>query len=373
MTSAVSHTAFLSRRRFSSLNGLRAVAILEVIWHHSSGHLTGPLGRGVGVDLSFAISGFVITTQLVREFARRGRIDVRRFYRRRTLRIFPLYFVVLGAYVLLVMATRLRTPAGEAFMHHLSAFATFTSNWFVPRNNSETIFGFAWSLGTQEQFYLLWAPALLLCLAPGRWWRAGAVMLALVVIDQIVRHAINSTALPLTMLRSIATPICLGALWSLVLHSPTGFAVTNRVIGHRAATPVLLAMLTVAFAVAAPFGALEFLLAVLVATCCIREDHLAAPVLTARPAVFIGEISYGMYLLHMLGVNAVRPLVGEHFGIPVFMAGTVVTIGLAYCSYRWFETPILRYRDGRPTQRRAVATTSPAGSASRGRPVRSRA
>ena len=139
-----SHESFLAQRRFASLNGLRCLAILEVIWHHASGRRTAAWGRGVGVDLSFAISGFLITTLLAREFGRTGTIDVRRFYTRCTLRIFPLYFAVLGLYVLLVLATRRGTPEGAAFIHDLPAFATYTSNWFVPLDGGDTnIFYFA--------------------------------------------------------------------------------------------------------------------------------------------------------------------------------------------------------------------------------------
>jgi peptidoglycan/LPS O-acetylase OafA/YrhL len=341
-----SHTGFLAQRRFGSLNGLRCIAILEVIAHHASGYRTGPFAIGVGVDLSFAISGFLITTLLVREFSKTGRIDVRRFYTRRTLRIFPLYFTVLGIYVLLVLATGLGTPEGVAFMHHLPAFATFTSNWFVPLGDGpSTTFYYAWSLATQEQFYLLWAPALLLLLAPGRWWRAGAAMLVLLAADQVARHFLAGEGLPLTIVRSIGTPICLGALWALVLHSPRGFAAAQRVIGHRATAPALLAVLLMSFVVLAPYGVVEFLLAALVAACCIREDNLAAPFLTTPLMWFVGEISYGMYLLHMLAIDAVRPLVGQHFGVVVFLGGAALTIVLAYASYRWFESPILRYRE----------------------------
>ena len=335
-----------AQRRFASLNGLRCLAILAVIWHHASGRRNEILGRGLGVDLSFAISGFLITTLLAREFSRTGKINLRRFYARRTLRIFPLYFAVLGLYVVLVIATRGGTPQGAAFMHHLPAFATYTSNWFVPiGNGNSTIFYFAWSLATQEQFYLLWPLALLLCLAPGRWWRAGAVMLALIAFSEVARLAISGHGLAITAARSIAAPICLGAAWALMLHSATGFAAARRLLGHRAAAPGLLAGLAACIAMRVPVGILEFLLAALVAACCIREDNLAAPLLTARPMRFVGEISYGMYLLHMLAINSVRPIVGTPFGVPVFVAGTGVTTALAYASYRWFETPILRFRD----------------------------
>jgi peptidoglycan/LPS O-acetylase OafA/YrhL len=340
-----SHASFLAQRRFGSLNGLRCLAIVEVIAHHASGRRGGPLALGVGVDLSFSISGFLITTLLVREFRKTGRIAVRRFYARRTLRIFPLYFTVLGAYVLLVLASRTGTPEGTAFMHHLPAFGTLTSNWFVPRAHGESIFYFAWSLATQEQFYLLWPPLLLLCLAPGRWWRAAAAAIALVVIHQIAVYAVDGDRLPLAVVRSIAVPICLGAAWALVLHSPSGFAAARRLLGHRAAALALLVAAIASFVVLSPYEILEVLLPALVAACCIREDTFAAPLLTAGPMDLVGEISYGMYLLHMLAINAVRPFVGQRFGVPVFLAGTALTIALAYGSYRWFETPILRYRD----------------------------
>jgi peptidoglycan/LPS O-acetylase OafA/YrhL len=344
------HGSFLRQRRFASLNGLRCLAILEVIAYHASGRRTGPLARGTGVSLSFAISGFLITTLLVREFLKSGRIDVRRFYARRTLRIFPLYFTVLLVYVLLVLLTRRHAPEGAAFIHHLPAFVTFTSNWFVPLGQGpSTVFYYAWSLATQEQFYLLWAPVLLLCLAPGRWWRAGAAMLVLIAIDEIATHAVGGSDLLLTIVRSIGLPICLGALWALVLHSRRGFAVARRVIGHRAAAATLLVAVVVAMVTLAPSEVLEFLLAALVAACCIREDNLAAPLLTLAPLVFMGEISYGMYLLHMLAIDSVRPFLGVRFGVAVFAAGAAVTVALAYASHRWFESPILRYRDrGRP-------------------------
>jgi len=198
-------------------------------------------------------------------------------------------------------------------------------------------------------------------------------MLALIVVDQIARHAISGDGLPLTIVRSIAAPICLGAIWSLLFHSRSGFAAARRVLGHRAVAPALLAVLVACVGVLAPYGIVEFVLAALVAACCIREDNLAAPLLRTRPMHFVGEISYGMYLLHMLAITAVRPLVGARSGISVFLAGTALTIVLAYTSYRWFETPILRYRDRlrRPEAQAlapvAVATRTPPPVAARSR------
>lgn len=102
MSSTVSpsnaHADFLRQRTFGSLDGLRAISIIGVVWHHT-GADTGLRGmtRGfLGVDLFFVISGFLIVSLLLRERRRTGAISLRAFYARRLLRIFPLYYGVLG-------------------------------------------------------------------------------------------------------------------------------------------------------------------------------------------------------------------------------------------------------------------------------------
>ena len=85
--------AFTSVRYFSGLDALLAISVIGIIWTHLSGeHSVHLLNRGnMGVDLFFAISGFLVTTLLLREYRQNGRILLRNFYIRRTLRIFPLY------------------------------------------------------------------------------------------------------------------------------------------------------------------------------------------------------------------------------------------------------------------------------------------
>jgi peptidoglycan/LPS O-acetylase OafA/YrhL len=122
---------FVAIRRFAALDGLRAVSVIAVAWHHTSGtpgqsftH-KGFLGW-TWVDSFFAISGFPITSLLPRERTAVGGISLRKFYARRTLRIFPLYYATLLAYIVLVAATRRHSPEGIRFFHHLAAFATYT-------------------------------------------------------------------------------------------------------------------------------------------------------------------------------------------------------------------------------------------------------
>lgn len=130
-SSPSAHQAFLLSRFFGSLDGLRCLSILAVVLHHSAG-THGAFSRlDLGVSLFFAISGFLITTLLLRERDGRGDISLTGFYVRRSLRIFPLYYAVLGLYILLVFFTERDARVRSEFFHHLPAFLTYTSNWFV--------------------------------------------------------------------------------------------------------------------------------------------------------------------------------------------------------------------------------------------------
>jgi peptidoglycan/LPS O-acetylase OafA/YrhL len=347
---AAIHDDYLRTPYFGSLDGLRAIAVLGVIWQHVAGVHGGALGRtGLGVSLFFAISGFLITTLLLREHRGNGSFSLRRFYIRRTLRIFPLYFAVLALYVALVALTRHGTEEGGQFFDNLPAYATYTSNWFVQGAAADSaIFYHAWSLATEEQFYLVWPVLLLAALALARpvgraLALAGVAVGVGVLVDQLATHAIEGSSFALTVVRSIATPICLGAILAAILHHPAGYVRARRLLGSPWAAP-LLALALVAALQTLPTFWVELCMALLVAAVCVREDHPLAGALGAGPLRLVGVVSYGVYLMHMLAANAVRPLLGHNFGVDVFAAAAVVAVAMAYVSYRFFETPILRLK-----------------------------
>ncbi|MBI5547376.1 MAG: acyltransferase [Deltaproteobacteria bacterium] len=181
------HAAFREAKFFPALDGLRAISILVVIWHHAGGEgASGILARGFhGVSLFFAISGFLITTLLLREQDTKGQISLSRFYLRRTLRIFPLYYLVLGVYTVLVLVVERGSVAGQGFMANLPSFLTYTSNWLVSRDaGARVIFYFAWSLATEEQFYLLWPSVVRFA---RRWWTPVLVRSGLVLATSAAR------------------------------------------------------------------------------------------------------------------------------------------------------------------------------------------
>ncbi len=356
---ADAYDAFRRRRFFGSLDGLRCVSILAVIWHHAAIPLSradGLPGRGyLGVQLFFGISGFLITTLLLRERDEMGAISLRAFYSRRALRIFPLYYLVLLLYVAVVWAGARTSADGQQFFHNLPYFATYTSNWFVPLEG-RVIFAFAWSLAAEEQFYLVW-PWVERAMGGG----LGAVgaMLGLVgvhlaVLAGLLNGVLPAGSLPHVVLASVAMPICCGVLAAHLLHSRAGFRRAWPWLGAGWSAP-LFAGLTLVLAGlrggSMPVWLADTLLALamvgLVAASAIREDHPLAGFFAARPARAVGRVSYGMYLLHMLCFNVVSRIFG--FGrtsapVLAFVATALAAFAVAWVSYRWFESPFLRLK-----------------------------
>ncbi len=364
--SSEAHATFQRTKFFPALDGLRALSILAVIWHHAGGEQsTGLLARGFhGVGLFFAISGFLITTLLLREQAATGTISLPRFYLRRTLRIFPLYYAVVALYCLVVFALDRHSQAGRDFFANLPAFLTYTSNWFVERDaGARVIFYFAWSLATEEQFYLCWPSVVRFA---RRWWVPVAVMATLVVADTLgewaVRRGLLGTEwLPVRMLVSVATPICLGCLAAYALARPASFAVVYRFAGKVWSAPLALVLLglTLSFE-GVPELPISLAMTFVVVSVCIRPDHPLGSLLSNPVARHVGTVSYGMYLLHMLSMNVVARAVPGAGAIGKFVLGSLLVTALATPSYYLFEKRLLDLKDRLATPRpRPLALATP--------------
>lgn len=340
---------FLATRYFSGLDALRAISVIGVIWVHVAGHQALTLlNQGHrGVDLFFAISGFLVTTLLLRENRQAGRISLRNFYMRRTLRIFPLYYAVLALYCLLVFLTLRGTPKAAEFWSNLAAFATYTANWFVSSANAVdhgVTFYFAWSLATEEQFYLFW-PALLVLLLwkAKRPWLSGVTAVVVLLSMQWVAVS-HGTGLIATIVGSLAPAILFGVMFALLLDDPKIFDSLYPSLGHRLAAPSAFLFLMALLQLDGHGTLIQFAMALLVATVCLREDTVLHPFLTWRPAVQIGVISYGIYLMHMIAANVVRRLLGHQSGVDVFLLTCGLVYVMAWLSFRYFETPVLRLK-----------------------------
>ena len=141
---------------FPALDGVRAYCVLLVMFDHlkSNGHGPGWIDGHLGVDLFFVISGFLITTLLVREHHFTGHIDRRAFFLRRVFRIVPVYLMVMLLYVLVLQAPS-QAARWVQFRAGLPWFVTLM-NEFAREPGRGTVFLQTWSLGVEEKFYLVW-------------------------------------------------------------------------------------------------------------------------------------------------------------------------------------------------------------------------
>ena len=151
-------------RYWPELDGLRAIAVLLVIGYHVDGNVLP--GGLFGVDVFFTLSGFLITTVLLEEYARRGRFDLRRFYFRRVLRLYPaMLFMLLGA---VALGALIGGPYGwHLTITDVPLAMTYTLNWVAGAAHGLSLVTHLWSLCVEEQFYLIWPLVMLVALRRG--------------------------------------------------------------------------------------------------------------------------------------------------------------------------------------------------------------
>lgn len=181
---------WLDRGQIPGLDGLRAIAVTWVVLVHSERTAGFPDWLRVvshhghlGVDIFFVISGFLITTLLIRELERHGRINLRRFYIRRFLRIIPAYCALLAAVAISQSVGRIHVPARDWI-----AALTYTTNWLY---HPTWELGHTWSLAVEEHFYLIW-PFVLFATGVVGGWRAALTC----IIGSWILRCFISLALP---------------------------------------------------------------------------------------------------------------------------------------------------------------------------------
>ena len=362
---------FQGNSYFDALDGLRAIAILLVLFHHvprfpanSLLHTLQENGR-YGVAFFFVISGFLICTLLLREEQKTGRIDLWTFYGRRALRLLPLYYAALGLQALFVFGLHQYTPEHQAlFLDKLPAYLFYYSDWLATATQGP--FFCAWSLAVEEQFYLVFG--LLLVLANRR-WIIGAALAAL-LIKAVVYETLGNIDADSALWRvvfSYQEPIFLGVL--------TAFALNNRPVFERCArwlspkwVPACLGAATALWVCAHPMRSqsaldaqwLYLLMTLTLASLAIRP---VTPVLGARAMTHIGKISYGIYLLHMFVISSVKKLPGGNSPLLCFLASAIGVVVVASFVYRYFEHPIIAFYKQRlsPLNPNRKASSSPPG------------
>lgn len=357
MAPASLHAAYLDKKTFGALDGLRALSIIAVLWHHTYEIPTGwaATRRGfLGVDLFFVISGFLIVTLLLRERERRGTISLKNFYLRRFLRISPVYYgLLLGLTVVFVTVGR-HANMREAFFDDLPWALLYLSNWV----GLKTFLEITWSLSSEEQFYLLWPPI-------ERYARRFAlpILLVLLVISQIIHFRLAESVMsslgfaphePEMLRQTGFTPIMLGVLLAHGLQNPRAFTLLQQVLAPRimpvVAVVIILGVcsLPIDDITGWPRLSVHLAMTLLVGSAVIREDHLLMPLLRLRPLVEIGVLSYGIYLFHMLcrhPVLSVQAKLGLSSPALTFVGTLGLTIVAAWLSFTFYEKRFLALKE----------------------------
>lgn len=336
--------------RIRELDGLRATAVIAVVVFHFLGE--GALVGGfLGVDIFFVISGYLITSLLLREQAMSGTVCLRRFYLRRARRLLPALFALLLV-VGIVEVLRTLKAGGSPFdtITLLFLSGTSTMNWARALGLSGGgILGHIWSLSVEEQFYFLWPLALsagLRLLGKQRTLIAVCVTILLVVVWRIL--LVEGGALPERIYNGTDTradALLIGCLLALqgVETIPQWVRKTGSIIG---ATLLLLMMSalswtstfmnTLGFTVAAVCSAFLIMEAV-------APHPLSSRILGSPAAVWVGLRSYSLYLWHYpvliwLNMFEFRTAAEE------LMLGAILSVTLADLSFRFIERPLLARR-----------------------------
>jgi len=348
------------------LDGIRALAVLGVMLYHAD--LPWMPGGFLGVDVFFVLSGFLITSLILEEFDRRGRIDFKTFYIRRARRLLPALLLMLA--VVGVAAAFFYRDAAPAFRTDAIASLFYVNNWwYIVADQSyfefigrPPLLKHLWSLSIEEQFYLIWPAITLVALKLGK--RRAVLITALVgAIASTVWMAVLSIT---NGFPDLADPsrayfgtdshimgLLIGAALATVWRPgrlPTRLVPGAKILLTAIGFTSLVAVIWVFWQVGEFDGWLYrggfLLFALLVAVLVAMASHPGSPfgaMLGTQPWRYIGQRSYGLYLWHWPVFMVTRPDLDIGLdGLPLLILRFGLTFGIAELSYRFVEMPIRR-------------------------------
>lgn len=338
-----------------ALDGVRALAVLAVLVFHAAPQLLP--GGFIGVDVFFALSGYLITGILLLEYQQLGRIRLGRFWSRRWWRLGPAALLLLLVYVA-VLAVRLPPESWPDRGWDLLLVMAYVSNWARALNWHQLVdLGHTWSLAVEMQFYLIW-PLLLwgiLRWAQRPFLRVGLVVL-LALVSWLWRVYLQDQGASLDRLYNgtdvRVETLLWGAALALMVSSVPTLELMRR-YEHGLQWGVPLALLTW-MAVADWTHPVVYSLGITgVSMMTIMwlhglhngrwQGHLVW--LRAGPLVWLGQISYGVYLWHFPIIRAL--LEWPLNGLPLVLWTLLLTLLVASVSRRFLELPLLARRDRR--------------------------
>lgn len=341
-----------SSARLPSLDGLRALSIGLVLFSHSHPpeqfQKLAFFSGNLGVRIFFVISGFIITWLLLQEEKSSGGISLKNFYIRRIARIFPAYYTYLAAVFLLDHAGLINSGGNIQKLLNILFLANY--------GPCEGPTGVLWSLGVEEQFYLIW-PAVFIIFRLFAEKRIALITLLGVIVCSTILRGINVLCwknqetyfwlhrFSFLFQMDIIAWGCLGAIvafhWSQAVQYLAKYGVIVLLFALSIITLPYTAREYDGYGIETVFGptleAIGTLLIIIVGVA--KSDYSVFRILNLRPVIWLGTISYSLYLWHSIFTGDLLPQCGipQSLWIPA-------SIGAAMISYYLIELPFVRYR-----------------------------
>lgn len=341
----------------ADIDGLRTIAVLMVILFHMNADWIP--GGFIGVDIFFVISGYIITSGIYPKIIN-NEFSFNQFYVKRIKRILPLFYLV--ATISLVFAYWLYTPNDfMGFADSLRYASSFIANIYFEKHSgyfaptSETLpLLHTWSLSIEEQFYFVWPIVLIIAaryLHPHFFWVVMlTTLVGLIAYSEYIARLGGSSGYYL--IQSRAFELLIGALLAIIVYQKRkNIGVLPRRFYQIAGIAGMVSLVWLSFSlnesdvfpgVNALFVTIASVLVILSGT---SKTSMVSYVLSLRPMVFIGRLSYSLYLWHWPVLAFYRYYFIGFTIVDSIICG-VITVVLSFVSWLWIETPLRNAKIG---------------------------
>jgi peptidoglycan/LPS O-acetylase OafA/YrhL len=350
------------RQHYPALDGLRGIAILLVVVYHNFGFINYLFFGWLGVDLFFVLSGFLITDILLKTLGEKNYL--RNFYVRRMLRIFPLYYLALILFLLIIPKLNLQFNI-KYYTDNQVWLWTYLQNWlYIFKNPPQTnTLNHLWSLAVEEQFYLLW-PLIILLIRKPKYLLAFITLLLVATLGLRLwiwtNHIADLAYFNLYTFTRI-DGICIGCMVALLQRININFLkkYTTAIVLFFAGMNFIFFFVnrryhfTFPYLALAGYSTFAMMFGLLVNEAVTRESKLINFISSIPLLKFFGKISYGFYIFHWPVYLLLSPYLftwvsghtnGFAIQFTISLIATLAAVAISWLSYRYYERYFLNMK-----------------------------